>query len=530
MKPSLRLLILTIPLLASVVPRAAAQIVVIDDVILITSRQKKMQQQRTHQHLVLPGGENRLPAGPGADTPRLGEERIAVTSVSGLFSGRQQAMGPSGSRLHLAMPSALPSPEIPLYGQLELPGEEAEPAQGLSLDDAIERLLAANPHLAVKFQDIPQARADILTAGLRNNPFLFVSASDVPYQSYSPQRPGSTSYDLTVIQPIDVSGKHKNAILLARQAKDVMEAQFQDAVRTEIDKLYTAYADVLEAREAVRAAKAGVSGLEEFVRLTRELVGQQLRAQTELTTAELRLANARDALQRTEAASLKARQNLAVLLALRPEQAGGLVLRGSLRVPSPPLPCADELVRLALQTRPDLAAYHLGIERARADVRLARAEGIDNAFLFYTPYTVVDYSPQNQQSANGWGLGVLLPAPIFNRNQGNVARANVNVKQTEIEQHGLELQIVREVQEATAEYASSRAIVERFEKEILTDARSLRDAKQELYAKGQAGLDEVLQARKDYNDVVRDYLEALVTHRRDGFKLNTALGQRVIPF
>jgi cobalt-zinc-cadmium efflux system outer membrane protein len=423
--------------------------------------------------------------------------------------------------------SMLRSVELPLYGELELPAEEEEPAGGLSLDDAIDRLLAANYNLSVKFQDIPKARAEILTAGLRNNPFLFVSASNLPYQPYSPQRPGTANYDLTFIQPIDVSGKHKNAVLMARQAKNVLEAQFQAAVRMEIDKLYSAFADVLEAQAAERAARAGVNGLEELVQLTRNRV-PGFGPQSDLTKTLIQQANAQNALQKTEAVLVKAKQNLAVLLALPLSEACNLTIRGSLRTSSPTLPCQEELVQLALQIRPDLTAYRLGIDRARADVQLARAEGIDNAFLFSTPYTVVDYSPQNKQSANGWGLGVLLPIPIFNRNQGNVSRARVNVTQTQIEQKGLELQVIREVQEAAAEYALSRDIVERYEREILEDARSLRDEKQRLYASGQVGLDAFLEARKDYNEVVRDYLEVLTRQRRDGFKLNTALGQHFV--
>ena len=58
--------------------------------------------------------------------------------------------------------------------------------------------------------------------------------------------------------------------------------------------------------------------------------------------------------------------------------------------------------------------------------------------------------------------------------------------------------------------------------------RGLREEKQRLYAKGQVALDAFLEARRDYNEVVRDFLEALTRHRRDGFKLNTALGQRLV--
>ncbi len=61
------------------------------------------------------------------------------------------------------------------------PEEDEGPADGLTLDAAIERLLAANYDLAAKYQDIPKARADILSAGLRNDPVLFLSATQLPY-------------------------------------------------------------------------------------------------------------------------------------------------------------------------------------------------------------------------------------------------------------------------------------------------------------------------------------------------------------
>jgi hypothetical protein len=85
------------------------------------------------------------------------------------------------------------------------------------------------------------------------------------------------------------------------------------------------------------------------------------------------------------------------------------------------------------------------------------------------------------------------------------------------------------VEDAGADYAASHAAVERYEREILGDARTLRDQKQQLYVRGQVGLDAFLEARKEYNDVVRDYLDALARQRRDAFKLTTAVGQRLLP-
>ncbi len=172
------------------------------------------------------------------------------------------------------------------------------------------------------------------------------------------------------------------------------------------------------------------------------------------------------------------------------------------------LPCTEELIRLALQNRPDLAAYRLGVERARADVRLARAEAIDNVFLFYTPYTATDYSPLNRQSAIGWGLGVLMPLPLFSRNQGGIERAGVNVTQTRIETTKWERQVVNEVQYAATEYAFLAEAVSHFEREIVPESRGLRDEAYRRFAAAQGDLDAFLEVQKEYNDAVRHYLAA----------------------
>lgn len=225
-------------------------------------------------------------------------------------------------------------PAVPL----ELPEEiEEETAVGLSLEDALQRLLIANRELAIKYRDIPKARADTLSAGLIENPAVFLDSDGIPYGNYSPQRPGQTSYGATVVfPPLDPSGKRRKRILVARRAEKVLEAVYQDVVRQEIDKLYSAYVDVLEAalkRSALRKAADRMRGVETGEAAVR-------RAYTEI------------ALREADANLIRARRELALLLAVPAEQADDLPVRGSLRDRAPPPPATDELIRLALQTRP----------------------------------------------------------------------------------------------------------------------------------------------------------------------------------
>jgi cobalt-zinc-cadmium efflux system outer membrane protein len=411
----------------------------------------------------------------------------------------------------------------------ELPEDEENTPEGLTLSAALERLLAANYDLAAKYQDIPKARADILSAGLRNDPVLFLSATQLPYQQYSTQRPGTPLYDITIAQPLDISGKHRTSVLVAKQEYRVLEARYQDAVRHEIDKLYTAWVDVLQARALRKMGQTDVASLAELVETARRRVQQGgVQARGELTAATLRKAKAEVALQRAEVDLQRARRQLAVLLAL-PEQADSLQLCDSLHDRAPPPPCVEELIRMALSSRPDLVSYRLSVERAQAQVRQARAEGIEDVFLFFSPYQASDFSAQGKQTANGWEAGILLPFPALNRNQGNVARAQANVTQTAIEVESVEQQVVGEVRRAAMEYEVSRSEVERFERELLPGVRSVRDDKRRLYTSGNEAIDSYLIAQRDYNDMLRQYWEALARHRRAMLELNTAVGQRILP-
>lgn len=514
-------------------PRAAeAQnlLKVVDDVIVITARGSSRQQKaRTHQHLA---GEREIamPAGPGSDQPRLGERGYVPQESVVAAAARPAHTYPAARARHIAAPSTERIKTPPVYGPLELPtGEDEGPPDGLTLDAAIDRLVATSYDLRTKFQELPKAQADILSAGLRNNPFLFASSDGIPYGNYSQQRPGAVNYEATIAQPIDLNQKRKIRIRVAYQAKRVLDAQYQDAVRMQIDNLYSVYADALEAREALRAARVGFDGLTALLDTTRQMVERGQLPKTDLDRASIQKYNAQTALEAAELNAAQTKRDLATMLAIPAEYTDSLKLRASLRDTAPGLPDTSELIPLALRVRPDLAAYRLGVGRARTALELARAERFDDVFLFYTPFNIANNAPMGQQTASSWSLGTLVPLPLFNRHQGNISRAQTNVNQTRIELTGAERQVVNEVQKAAAECMASHAAVERYDRDILPTAVRLRSEKYRLFTRGEEGLASYLEAQKEYNDVVRQYLETKIHHRRNTLRLNTVVGQRVLP-
>ena len=159
-----------------------------------------------------PRGPCRHRGGPGSD--------VALRSRSASRGLQQTGIATRPKRLT----------EQPIFGSLALPADTAggpaqAPAQaiyveppaevvaegppdGLTLDMAIERLLGQSLDLRSKFMEIPQAQADVLSAGLRANPIFYADGQLVPYGQYSRTRPGGqTQYDVNISYPLDVTRK-----------------------------------------------------------------------------------------------------------------------------------------------------------------------------------------------------------------------------------------------------------------------------------------------------------------------------------
>jgi cobalt-zinc-cadmium efflux system outer membrane protein len=432
----------------------------------------------------------------------------------------------------VGLPAVLPESELPIYGSLELPAstEPEGPPSGLTLDQAIERLVQVNFDLRAKSVEIPKAQADILTARLRLNPIFYADVQQAPYGSYSDRRPGGpTQYDVNVTLPLDITGKRKARTDVACRAKRVVEAQYQDAVRLQIDNLYTAFVDVLAARETVRYGEASREGLRRVLDLTRSLRDKGAGTEADVNRIEVQLDAAELALIEAGETLSDAWRTLAVLLSIPVEQSEGRELRGTLRDVAAATPPVQQLVSTALAARPDLAAFRLGVQRAQADVKLAEANRMENVFLLVQPYTFQDNSPFDARSAHSWALGLTVPLPVFNRNQGNIERAKLGVSQTQIQLVELERRIVAEVVRAERALAVSRQTVERLEKVTVPKSQRSLAAAEQLFRSGEQGQIVYLNALRDHNDIVRQYRDALVRHRRMMLRLNTTVGQRIVP-
>jgi len=407
--------------------------------------------------------------------------------------------------------------------------EEGYP-DGMTIDMAIDRLIHENLDLRSKSLEIPQARADVLTAGLRANPILYADSQLIPYGRWSESRPGGpVQYDVNISHPIDFSRKRRARSDYASRALRVTEAQYQDAVRIEINNLYTAYLDVLSARQTRLYAKASADGLADLVRATQLLYEKDMASRADVNQIKSQQKIAVVGLLDAEENTRRAKRSLGLMLNIPPEEAEILEFKGTIEDRGPPPPPIEALVQTALSCRPDVVSYRLGLQAAESGLRLAMANRYQDAYLLYQPYTFQDNSPFQKKSATSWALGMTVPLPVYNRNQGNIERARINIQQSKIELANIERRVRNEVVQAAGEYANTDRIVDQIRAEILPASEQAKNDRFTLFQSGEANVVSYLEAQRVYNDNVKAYLDTAVRHRRSMLNLNTVVGQRLLP-
>ena len=315
----------------------------------------------------IPGGNTpSFGAGPGAFDAG-GLENAEVGIIGGRRrAGRLPRQGKSGSRpvglqtaRGMQLPEPLPAPATPArslaIGTGELDRRLADdegPANGLTLDVAIERMMADNIDIRALRHELTQADADILTAGLRTNPLIYLDSQFIPYGSITDATPGGpTQYDLNITYPLDVSRKRQARTVVARMAKTALEAQFQDVVRRQIDNVNKAFVNLQSARIDRLAAEAAVRRAEslraeeasEAAALPASDVAGRRKAAELIRELGFALEKAKLTALDADEAFEDAQETLGLLLGVPPGQTVDLIPRGGLRPVAPEPPPLDEM-------------------------------------------------------------------------------------------------------------------------------------------------------------------------------------------
>jgi cobalt-zinc-cadmium efflux system outer membrane protein len=181
----------------------------------------------------------------------------------------------------------------------------------------------------------------------------------------------------------------------------------------------------------------------------------------------------------------------------------------------------DELRRMALASRPDLAAAAQAVDKASTDHRLAVANGSSD------PTFSVD-AGRNPPIPIYIGGSVSVPIRIFDRNQGEKARTEIEIQRTRRLQDTATAQVYSDVDSAVNTLNGSLNLLRAYKSRYLDEAAKVRDTISFAYQNGGASLLDFLNAQNDYRSIRLSYLNLVGTYFAAANQVNLAVGREVI--
>ncbi len=430
-------------------------------------------------------------------------------------------MGVSG-RASIRFVSALIVVSVPVGpASAQSPGVQSAvpPPAAITIGDAVQEAIAHNLTLVAERYSIAVADARILTAKLRPNPVLTGSVMTPDATVFANNiSPREQVFRTDVV--LEGGAKRERRIETATAAKSVAELQFTNTMRTVVLDVEQAFVDVVLAKANVELARQSLDAFNSLVQVNTERVRTGDLAQVELVRSKLAALQFQNEVRQQESKLAIARGRLNTLLG-RSRTAPIDAVGDLRRDPTPVSP--DVLRQRALALRPDLQALRADQARSVADLRLQIAQGkID-----YTISGEVHHQHQpGPPDAAGMMYGVYasVPLPIFNRNQGEIARAREESQQADARIRALEAQVEQEVDAAFASYAAARDVVGTIEADMLAQARDVRTTTEYSYRRGEASFVEFLDAVRAFNETMQTYNEARADFARSLYTLDSIAG------
>lgn len=393
----------------------------------------------------------------------------------------------------------------------------------ISLDQAIDLALAHNHSIKASRTLILQNQAQEITANLRPNPTLGVDSQFIPF--FSPQDFSGTNLNQT--QQFDVGigylfergRKRQRRLQAARDQTAVTRAQVSDAERTLAFNVGQQFVSVLLAESTLRFALEDLKGFQQTVDISEAQLKAGYIGEGDYLKIKLQLLQFQTDVSSARLAQKQALVGLREFLGYDAVPADFDVI-GDLAY-QPLQAKLEDLQARALRERPDYRAAELGITAAQSQILLAKA----NAKVDVNgTYDFTHVSGENTAS-----IFANFELPVFNRNQGEIARTKYALTQATEQEQSASDTVLSDVDNAYEAVRSNDEIVQLYTSGYLKQAQDSRDISEYAYKRGAASLLDFLDAERSYRSTQLAYRQALASYMTALEQLKEALGSRNLP-
>ncbi|CRM84219.1 putative metal transporter-like exported protein [Pseudomonas sp. FH4] len=364
-------------------------------------------------------------------------------------------------------------------------------ANTLTLESALQSAFADNPDLAAAQWEIDIAQGGRQQAGLIPNPVASWDAEDT--------RRSTRTTTLKLTQTLELGGKRGARIDVASRAQDAAAQELEqrrNLLRAEvIDGFYGA----LRAQERLELAQRSVALAERGLVVANGRVTAGKSSPVEATRAQVQLSEIRLERSRAEIGVTDAYRRLAAITGnantdFQRVEAGASAI--------PALPSSTQLLA-RLENTAELRLAELQIQQREAGLGLEKAQRIPD--LDVSIGSQYDASVRERVNL----VGVSMPIPLFNRNQGNVLAASRRADQARDLRNATELRLRTETRQALDLWSTANSEVRAFNQVILPAAQSAVDSATRGFEMGKFNFLDVLDAQRTLIAARTQYLAAL---------------------
>lgn len=412
-------------------------------------------------------------------------------------------------------PLAMATLVAPMHAAAQTPG----PQTALTLRAALALAMQAHPGLAAARHETEAQDGLVMQASARPNPTLSferVGRSGIA----GAEGDGEKTWQLS--QPLELGGKRAARVAAAERGRDVAGAAMQ-AQRLELHAdVVTAFYEVLVAQERLRLAQDGSELAQSATQAASKRVIAGKVSPVDETKAKLAEANVRLEQSSAAAALASARSRLAAHW-LQPAAAGsGTDTPGFGRAEGdigmlPEPPSAAAMASWRAQS-PALAPTRLEVERRKAVSRLELANRAPDLTVSLGSKRMAD--PSRSQTV----LGLSLPLPLFDRNQGNVLAAQRQADKADAELAAAAMRLESELAQSAQALRAARQALEMLRNDILPAAQQASEAARKGFEYGKHNFIDVLDAQRTLLQARAQYLSALSDGHRAAAAIERILG------
>jgi len=389
-----------------------------------------------------------------------------------------------------------------------------------------DKFESANPTLKADEINVQEMKAEEITAYLRPNPQFTLSTDGTqiaPYKGvWQPLTGTQFSPNFSYLHERD----HKRELRLesAQQGTQIAGSQHLDLERNLLFNLRSVFVQTLQAKAVLDLTRQELGYYDHIIDISRARFKSGDLAQIDLDRIELQRVQYESDLQTAEVNLRTSKIQLLQLLNDR-TPIDQFDVQG-------PFDFTDQLQpletfrQIALTERPDLHAALESVQQATTNHKLAVANGsTDPTFSAWYTYNPSFNNPYDNQTL---GLSVSIPLRIFDRNQGEKQRTQLDIGRNQQMEDATRAQVFADVDSAYAQVNSNLVLLRPYKDKYLAQAVRVRETVTYAYQHGGASLMDFLNAQSDYRNVQLAYLQLIGSYLTAASQLNLAVGREVI--